>query len=273
MRSEKAESPPSSLVSPNGRLCAPRCPQWRDPHNGTMLGNCRLLAWHEVRAIGPYPDSPEADLCPVLAIREAIIEPTPYPCVRCGRCQTWARYLPERDVYRCTACGAVAPGTPIRHGLLADVRWESDAVMEMRLDGTKVAVHCGLCDGLVERPADRDVLRCVECGAQAPVVCTPGFDRDWKRPSGATKSPDVTPWAEMMAQWISESPIRAGRKVKWVGLEGGTGPAMMAKYSGYRKQEGDGFLFCYPIRGTSLDEWRRGVELVVRELERRGLLM
>lgn len=126
---EKTEDPSTErLVTPNGRLCASWCPQWRAQHNGAALGNCRLLAWHEVRAVGPYPESPEADLCPVLAIREAIIEPTHLPQIRCGRCQTWSHYDPGRNVFKCPACGAIAPGTPIRNGLLADVRWVPDAV-------------------------------------------------------------------------------------------------------------------------------------------------
>lgn len=117
------------VVTPNGRLCSSRCPQWAERYGG--IGKCRLLgyevraepdAWtvENARQLGYEPM--EAEACPVVAIRSAHVEPV--AMIRCGMCGGAVHYFMSSDVAQCETCGAAADGPAVRYGDLSKVKWE-----------------------------------------------------------------------------------------------------------------------------------------------------
>lgn len=193
------EREPNRVATPNGHLCASWCPQ-RDGNTG--LGRCRLLGYH-VRA-----DMDEEE-----ASRMRRLGCLPIPAELC-------------------------PVLAIR-GAMFSTGLPPDSVYRLDTDGTKTAIRCSLCGGFVERPADRDVLRCMKCGAEAPVVCTTGFDRDWKRHPYVQTAPDVTPWACLFSRLIRDDDSRKGSKVSRIFVNGND---ITVRYA----REAAGYCLDYP---------------------------
>lgn len=148
----------------------------------------------------------------------------------------------------------------------------ADIVLEAKADGTRVPVRCGLCGGFVEYPMDWDALRCAECGAEAPVVCTTGFDRDWKRPEDPYRLPDLTPWAEDAVSAICAFGRQCGHGVVREVRSDSDGIMHAVFNSGHRDPEGDGYAFRYPLANQTREQVDAGRRHVVEVLRQRRLM-